>query len=92
LPAVSEAVKNVTGWFNDLSPGAQKAVIALCRIRLPPRPTLSVLGRFGGVIGGLVGKIGNFAKVARIGATATAAVEVASGTAALGMGGLGVAI
>ncbi|EJV74196.1 hypothetical protein IGE_05683, partial [Bacillus cereus HuB1-1] len=49
-------------------------------------------GRMGGVIGGLVGKIGDFAKVARIGATATAAVEVASGTAALGMGGLGVAI
>ncbi|PHC27405.1 phage tail tape measure protein [Bacillus wiedmannii] len=92
LPAVSEAVKDVTGWFNDLSPGAQKAVIALGGIALVAGPTLSVLGRMGGVIGGLVGKIGDFAKVARIGATATAAVEVASGTAALGMGGLGAAI
>lgn len=92
LPAVSEAVKDVTGWFNDLSPGAQKAVIALGGIALVAGPTLSVLGRMGGVIGGLVGKIGDFAKVARIGATATAAVEVASGTAAVGMGGLGAAI
>ncbi|NOP83141.1 phage tail tape measure protein [Bacillus paranthracis] len=92
LPTVSEAVKDVTEWFNDLSPGAQKAVIALGGIALVAGPTLSVLGRMGGVIGGLVGKLGDFAKVARIGATATAAVEVASGTAALGMGGLGAAI
>lgn len=92
LPTVSEAVKDVTEWFNDLSPGAQKAVIALGGIALVAGPTLSVLGRMGGVIGGLVGKLGDFAKVARIGVTATAAVEVASGTAALGMGGLGAAI
>lgn len=92
LPKVSAAVKTVTEWFAGLSPEAQKTVIAIGGIALVAGPTLSVLGRMGGVIGGLVGKIGDFAKVARIGATATAAVEVASGTAALGMGGLGVAI
>lgn len=92
LPAVSSAVKSVTEWFAGLSPEAQKTVIAIGGIALAAGPALSILGRMGGVIGGLVGKLGDFAKVARIGATATAAVEVASGTAALGMGGLGVAI
>lgn len=92
LPAVSDAIKTATDWFNNLSPAAQKTVIAMGGIALATGPTLSVLGRMGGVIGGLVGKLGDFVKVARIGATATAAVEVASGTAALGMGGLGVAI
>ncbi|MCU5707548.1 phage tail tape measure protein [Bacillus wiedmannii] len=92
LPAVSAAVKDVTAWFSNLSPEAQKTVIAIGGIALAAGPALSILGRMGGVIGGLVGKIGSFATAARAGAAATAAVEVASGTAVLGMGGLGAAI
>ncbi|MGN4839105.1 phage tail tape measure protein [Bacillus cereus group sp. MYBK150-2] len=92
LPAVSEAVKDVTDWFSNLSPEAQKTVIAIGGIALAAGPALSILGRMGGVIGGLVGKLGSFTTAARAGAAATAAVEVASGTAVLGMGGLGAAI
>lgn len=89
LPAVSDAIKTVTDWFNKLSPSAQKTVIAIGGIALAAGPTLSVLGRMGGVIGGLVGKLGSFGTAARAGATATAVVEGAAGTAAVGMGGLG---
>ncbi|HHT7143470.1 TPA: phage tail tape measure protein [Bacillus cereus] len=92
LPAVSSAVKSVTEWFAGLSPEAQKTVIAIGGIALAAGPALSILGRMGGVIGGLVGKIGGFATAARAGAAATAAVEGASGAAALGMGGLGTAL
>ncbi|MED3063909.1 phage tail tape measure protein, partial [Bacillus thuringiensis] len=92
LPAVSDAVKSVTEWFANLSPEAQKTVIAIGGIALAAGPALSILGRMGGVIGGLVGKIGSFATAARAGAAATAAVEGASGAAALGMGGLGTAL
>lgn len=92
LPAVSDAVKTVTDWFNDLSPGAQKAAIAIGGIALATGPTLSILGRTGGVITSLVGKIGNFATAARAGAAAIGAVEGASGVAALGMGGLGASL
>jgi phage-related minor tail protein len=92
LPAVSSAVKSVTEWFANLSPEAQKTVIAIGGIALAAGPALSILGRMGGVIGGLVGKLGSFATAARAGATATAAVQGASGAAALGMGGLGTAL
>lgn len=92
LPAVSSAVKSVTEWFANLSPEAQKTVIAIGGIALAAGPALSILGRMGGVIGGLVGKLGSFSTAARAGATATAAVQGASGAAALGMGGLGASL
>lgn len=92
LPAVSSAVKSVTEWFANLSPEAQKTVVAIGGIALAAGPALSILGRMGGVIGGLVGKLGNFSTAARAGATATAAVQGASGAAALGMGGLGASL
>ena len=92
LPAVSEAVKDVTDWFSNLSPEAQKTVIAIGGIALAAGPALSILGRMGGVIGGLVGKIGGFATAARAGAAATVAVEGAAGAATLGMGGLGASL
>jgi len=92
LPKVSAAVKTVTEWFAGLSPEAQKTVIAIGGIALAAGPALSILGRMGGIIGGLVGKIGSFTTAARAGAAATTAIQGASGAAALGMGGLGTAL
>ena len=54
LPKVADVIEDVTGAFDDLSPGAQKTVIAVAGIAAAAGPTLTALGFMTTGIGGLM--------------------------------------
>ncbi|MFF5993715.1 phage tail tape measure protein [Lysinibacillus sp. KU-BSD001] len=85
LPRISAGVETATGWFNDLSPSAQNATLAIGGIVAIAGPAVmgigmiaSGIGAISGVIAPVVGAIGGFG--------------VAAGTAGASAGVLGTAI
>ena len=54
LPKVANVIEDVTGAFDDLSPGAQKTVLAIAGIAAAAGPTLTAVGFMTTGIGGLM--------------------------------------
>jgi phage-related minor tail protein len=54
LPKVADVIEDLTGAFDDLSPGAQKTVLAVGGIALAAGPTLTAIGFMTTGIGGLM--------------------------------------
>lgn len=58
LPKVADVVENVTGAFNDLSPGAQKTALAVGGIAAAAGPTLTAIGFMSQGLGSLAKFLG----------------------------------
>lgn len=78
LPLLSSAVSTVAGWFTDMSPAMQMAVVAISAIVAAIGPLLMVIGSIASGLGVVIGFVSSF--IAWVG-SATAAIGLWTGGA-----------
>ncbi len=63
LPIVTNALKDLVGWWNNLSPGVQKAIIYVAMFAAAIGPVLVVIGTLITAVGSIITFIGGFISI-----------------------------
>lgn len=89
MRSLGERIKGVLEWFGNLSPGSQKAVLAIAGIAAAIGPLLVVLGTLASSVGSIIGLFGAGAAAAGAGGTLAAAFAVITGPIGIAVAAIG---